>query len=279
MKRKKYTGERLETHESGEGKVEHLHRYAIAIDLCKGKTVLDIASGEGYGSNLLASVASKVTGVDIDAETVKAAIEKYEKKRNNLSFLKGSADNIPATSGIFDVAVSFETIEHHNKHVEMIKEIKRVLKPGGLLIISSPDKLYYSDKPGSVNPFHVKELYKHEFKSLLSDHFKNVTLYRQKAFFSSVVIPDENDSVPKKIRLYHGDYSVISGDDDIESVYLIGLASDAPLESPGASIFKDYDFLKNMRKKLESTSRFQLGNLLLNPIQFFKQKMSKKKKG
>ena len=57
MKRKKYTGERLETHEQGEGMIEHLHRYAIAMERCKGKTVLDIASGEGYGSNLLAAEA------------------------------------------------------------------------------------------------------------------------------------------------------------------------------------------------------------------------------
>ena len=70
---KKYTGERLETHEMGQGRVEHLHRYGIAMDLCKEKNVLDIASGEGYGSALLAGVASKVTGVDISAEIVKEA--------------------------------------------------------------------------------------------------------------------------------------------------------------------------------------------------------------
>src|SRR5258706_15489259 len=116
MKRKKYTGERLETHEQGEGMIEHLHRYAIAMEKCRGKSVLDIASGEGYGSSLLATTALKVTGVDIDAETVRAANEKYTIKNNKLEFLQGSADHIPFATGIFDIVVSFETIEHHDKH-------------------------------------------------------------------------------------------------------------------------------------------------------------------
>jgi ubiquinone/menaquinone biosynthesis C-methylase UbiE len=276
--KKKYTGERLETHEQGEGMIEHLHRYAIAMEKCKGKVVLDIASGEGYGSNLLATVASKVTGVDIDNETVRAANEKYAPNRNNLEFLQGSADKIPCSPGIFDVVVSFETIEHHDKHQEMMSEIKRVLKPGGLLIISSPDKLFYSEKPGTKNPFHVKELYKDEFRSLLTSHFKNVGLYRQKAFFSSVITPDEGNKVTKEVQFYHGNYSAIVADTSIESVYLVALASDHSFEDIETSLFKDYDFIRNMRKRFEATSRFQAGNLLLNPIQFFKHKFSGKKK-
>ena len=104
--------------------------------------VLDIASGEGYGSALLASGATRVTGVDIDPQTVQGATQKYSSNNSNLEFKQGSADNIPLHSGLFDVVVSFETIEHHDNHVEMMREIKRVLKLGGLLIISSPDKLF-----------------------------------------------------------------------------------------------------------------------------------------
>ncbi len=278
MKKKKYTGERLETHELGEGMLEHLHRYAIAIDRCKGKVVMDIASGEGYGSNLLAAVASKVTGVDKDAETIRAANGKYAVKRNNLEFVQGSADCIPTDSGFFDVVVSFETIEHHDKHQEMMTEIKRVLKPGGLLIISSPDKLFYSDKPGTTNPFHVKELYKDEFRSLLTSHFKNVELYRQKSFFSSVITPDNNNTTIKNIQSYEGNYSAISAGTGIESVYLVALASDDSFEGLETSLFKDYAFIKNMRKKLELTTRFRFGNLVLNPIQSFKQKFASGKK-
>ena len=142
MGKKKYTGERLETHESGQGMLEHLHRYGVALEFCRHKDVLDIASGEGYGSNLLAKVARNITGVDISADTVREASEKYATRQKNLQFIEGSAAAIPAKAASFDVVVSFETIEHHDKHEEMMAEIKRVLRPGGMLIISSPDKLY-----------------------------------------------------------------------------------------------------------------------------------------
>src|SRR5689334_10298981 len=108
MKRKKYTGERLETHEQGEGKIEHLHRYAIAINQCAAKNVLDMASGEGYGSNLLATVASNVVGVDIDPVTVSEANAKYASSGKNLRFIEGSASKIPLGDAQFDVVVSFE---------------------------------------------------------------------------------------------------------------------------------------------------------------------------
>jgi 2-polyprenyl-3-methyl-5-hydroxy-6-metoxy-1,4-benzoquinol methylase len=277
MGKKKYTGERLETHESGQGMLEHLHRYGITLEFCKDKTVLDIASGEGYGTNFLAGVASKAVGVDIDTETVKAANEKYATRKKNLEFLQGSADKIPSKDGQFDVVVSFETIEHHDKHEEMMAEIKRVLRPGGLLIISSPDKLFYSDKPGTRNPFHVKELYKEEFRSLLTATFNNVQLYRQKSFYASVIVPDDERTAVRNPKFYEGDYSAVAVNNDIESVYLVALASDGPLSELETSLFKDYNFVTNMRRKLESTTRFQFGNLVLNPIHFFKQKFRSKK--
>ncbi len=277
MKKKGHATERLEPNVFGEGMTEHLHRYAVAIELCKDKIVLDIASGEGYGSNLLAGVASKVVGVDISAKTIKAAKEKYASKRNNLEFMEGRAENIPTDKKMFDVVVSFETIEHHDKHQEMMNEIKRVLKPGGLLIISSPDKFFYSDRPGTKNPFHVKELYKNEFQDLLKNNFKNVGLYRQKAFFCSVIVHDDNSSSHKSAKFYEGNYSSVSVNNDIESVYLIGLASDAYFQPLELSLFKDYNFVKYMRKKFESSTRFQFGNFILNPIKFFKAKFAKKK--
>lgn len=67
---KDWTGERLETFVFNETTIEHLHRYAIAMEFCSGKTVLDIACGEGYGSNLLSAKATHVTGMDADAITI-----------------------------------------------------------------------------------------------------------------------------------------------------------------------------------------------------------------
>jgi 2-polyprenyl-3-methyl-5-hydroxy-6-metoxy-1,4-benzoquinol methylase len=62
--------------------------------------------------------------------------------------------------------VSFETLEHHDKHDEMFLEIKRILRPGGLLLMSTPEKLFYTDLPNVQNEFHVKELYLEEFRDL-----------------------------------------------------------------------------------------------------------------
>ena len=63
--------------------IEHLHRYALASLFCKNKNVLDIASGEGYGSNILSQYADQVTGVDIDENAVKYAASKYACSRKN----------------------------------------------------------------------------------------------------------------------------------------------------------------------------------------------------
>ena len=112
------TGERLVTSEYGVNMMEHLHRYAIALDLCDDKVVLDIASGEGYGSLILAGRARKVYGVDISNEAVEHASKKYQKP--NLKFLQGRADAIPLADNQIELAVSFETIEHHDLHDEMM---------------------------------------------------------------------------------------------------------------------------------------------------------------
>src|SRR5258708_39818320 len=73
-----FTGERFTTLVEGEIRHEHLHRYFFALQFCAGKSILDIASGEGYGSALLATVASRVTGVDISDEAIGHAKENYQ---------------------------------------------------------------------------------------------------------------------------------------------------------------------------------------------------------
>src|SRR6478672_7942172 len=125
--------ERLETFGINSTSIEHLHRYAITMALVKGKTVLDIACGEGYGTYFLAQNATNILGVDIDAPTIQKAKQKYI--RPNLEFRAGSALAIPEKDNSFDVVVSFETLEHVVEHGTMMGEIKRVLKPKGMLII------------------------------------------------------------------------------------------------------------------------------------------------
>jgi SAM-dependent methyltransferase len=183
----RWTGERYLPTLEGDIELEHLHRYAIARDLSYGKDVLDIACGEGYGSELLATVARKVVGVDISEEAIAHASQKYV--RPNISFAVGSCACIPLPDASVDIVVSFETIEHHDQHLEMMREIRRVLRPEGVLIISSPDKHEYSDVPGYNNEYHVRELYLSEFTDLLATEFRTLSVFGQRVYFGSLVAP------------------------------------------------------------------------------------------
>ena len=182
-----FTGERYVPAITGQIRYEHLHRYALSLEFAAGKTVLDIASGEGYGAALLASVAKSVTGVDIDPATIGHAKHLYNNPK--LDFVIGTCDSVPLPNASFDVITSFETIEHHDKHEEMLDEIKRLLRPGGTLIISSPNRLTYSDEPGYKNPFHVKELYYEEFHELLHRRFKSIRMFGQRLAAGSFIFP------------------------------------------------------------------------------------------
>ena len=201
-----FTGERYVPTVKGRIRYEHLHRYALALEFVQGKSVLDIASGEGYGSAYLSKVANSVIGVDIDRECVNFSRNKYGDIAN-LEFLVGSCDAIPLSSESLDIVTSFETLEHHDKHDEMMREIKRVLKPGGVLVISAPNRLTYSENPQSAsanpnNQFHVKEPYEYQFVSLLSRYFKNVKLYGQRLAIGSFVFPLLPNNLPSTISSY-----------------------------------------------------------------------------
>lgn len=227
------TGERfIPAEQVGQIKYEHLHRYAVCLGLIAGKTILDIASGEGYGSALLAQVAGAVTGVDVDQAAVAHASEKYA-RQTNLRYLHGSCTAIPLPDETVDIVTSFETIEHHDQHEEMMQEIKRVLKPGGLLIISSPNKLVYSDLRNSQNPFHVKELYYEGFAALLGRYFRQCSFFGQRLAAGSFIyeLAETSTSRPATpLPVFSGDQATltqrVSPFPLPEPLYFLALASD-----------------------------------------------------
>jgi O-antigen biosynthesis protein len=181
------TGERFVPQLRGQIYYEHVHRYALAARFCKGGRVVDIASGEGYGSALLAQYSASVTGIDISADAIEHARKVYY--RSNLRFLQASTDEIPVADASTDVVVSFETIEHVADHQRMLREIRRILKPEGRLVISSPNKLIYSDEDRTENAFHVGELYYAEFRDALLAEFPCVTIFGQQIAATSVISP------------------------------------------------------------------------------------------
>ena len=187
-----FTGERFLPECAGEMVYEHWHRYLIARQYVKGLRVLDVASGEGYGSHLLAQVAASVVGVDLSADAVAHACARYP--ASNLRYVAASCTRIPEPDASFDVIVSFETIEHITEHEAFLREVDRLLVPCGLFIISSPNRPEYSDRTGYKNEFHVKELDRDELKNLLDRHFPAQRWFAQRAAFHSMVWPLDVDA-------------------------------------------------------------------------------------
>lgn len=184
----KYTGERYIPSEQGELRVEHYHRYALAMSIAGGKVVLDLACGEGYGAALLCQVAERVVGIDISAEAIADARTTYA-DYSNLDFESRSVTNTRLPDNSIDLVVSFETIEHLAEQEEMLAEIRRVLKPTGLLLISSPNRPVYSEDGKFKNDFHVKELDFTEFDRLLEPHFGQIEYYGQRLAMGTIIQP------------------------------------------------------------------------------------------
>lgn len=229
-----FTGERFVPEVHGDIELEHLHRYLQACEISAGKVVLDIASGEGYGSAMLARKAFKVIGVDISIDAVQHACNRY--KKENLEYLLGSCADIPLPDASVDMVVSFETIEHHDQHEKMMQEFKRVLRPNGVVIISSPDKYHFSDEPGTSNPYHVKELYQHEFKRLLGNYFKNTAYFGQRIVYGSAMFAE---SLATHALSYWQENNVVRNVHGLaKPVYWIALASDIQLPELASSIFE-----------------------------------------
>lgn len=291
MKNLEFTGERLTTSlNSVHGVIEHLHRYAIAQKIAQNKVVLDIASGEGYGSFLLSKSASKVFGVDIDERSINHAKDKYARSKNT-EFKVGSTDAIPLDDNSVDVVVSFETIEHHDRHDLMMKEISRVLKTDGVLLISSPEKSIYSERD-SNNPFHIKELILDDFMDLLKRHFANVELFNQRFVIGSLIHLINQDT-ESKFNLFDGDYLHIQNelaDEDFYNKPYFNLAvcsneiNNDHLEV-GTSFFngvsvvkkeinefklkyKDYE---NKYENILKSESFKLGNVIIKKINLFRK--------
>ena len=198
--------ERYDPSLSGRIKYEHFHRYALACDQVAGLRVLDIASGDGYGSSMLAAHASSVHGVDVDGPSVEAANKRYGRP-GQLEFLQGDASSIPFSDSHFDVVVSFETIEHVRDPEALAKELKRVLKPNGVLIISSPNKSIYNRGRTTSNPFHPSEMELEEFTDLVKRHFKHVGVLGQRMIVASAIGPIDGETPPNAAD-YRG-YTVI----------------------------------------------------------------------
>lgn len=170
---------------------EHLVRYEFAREVIgklllknpeKKISILDIACGSGYGADLMSAIkGTEVLGVDLSKEAIKCANEKY--KKTNLRFKVGDATNIPEKENSFDAIISFETIEHLENREKYLKELVRVLKKGGVALLSTPNRAVFKNK----NPFHNHEFLEEEFVAELKKVFKEVKIFIQRNSFCSII--------------------------------------------------------------------------------------------
>lgn len=223
-----FTGERFTPECEREIWYEHWHRYVFARALARGKCVLDAACGEGYGSAILADVASSVVGVDISEDAIAHAKSRYG-DRNNLRFARGDCTALDIEAASVDVVVSFETLEHVAAQEALVAGFARVLTADGILVISSPDKKTYSDERGFSNEYHVRELYRAELTDLLRAQFPFVRLYGQKLLFQSAIWNLESELQRADVATTTGAGHAVERGLRYDPLYFIAVCSRRPL--------------------------------------------------
>lgn len=141
----------------------HVVAYRVAAECVRGKRVLDAGCGEGYGTAMLAETAAEATGVDLDAAVVGRARARYPAARFEPADLRA----LPFPDGSFEAVVSLQVIEHLPSPQEFIRGCARVLSPGGVLVLSTPNRLTFSPD-GPRNPFHTFEFSPSELRATVA---------------------------------------------------------------------------------------------------------------
>jgi SAM-dependent methyltransferase len=133
---------------------------------CAGLEVLEAGCGEGYGADLISRVARRVIALDYDETTVAHVRARYPR----VEVMHGNLAELPLADASLDVVVNFQVIEHLWDQTQFVRECARVLRPSGLLMVSTPNRITFSpgrDTP--INPFHTRELNADELTRLLVD--------------------------------------------------------------------------------------------------------------
>jgi ubiquinone/menaquinone biosynthesis C-methylase UbiE len=146
--------------------------YEFAVNYIKNKTTADIGCADGYGTHYLAGFSSHTTGVDYSEVTIQEARKKHASIKN-LDFKSGKVPPIPLPDNSMDVITAFQFIEHIQLRPEFMKDVKRVLKPGGVFLCSTPNIKMSIAR----NPFHVHEYTFDEMNKEASAIFDSIELW------------------------------------------------------------------------------------------------------
>ena len=246
---------------------EHRARYQFAAQVVAGKEVLDAGCGVGYGIEILSRAgAAEMTGVDLDPEAVSEAKARFS--RFATALIEGDLRELPLPDHSFDVVVSFETIEHMQEPEKALAELRRVLRPDGILVISSPNPDAYL----GGNEHHVHEFRPEELLEAVGARFKNVTGFGQVAWLGSSISASGDDDAPPEVLRTASDidnppYSIVVGSDrelpDVHGVLAVGDDFDVrwwseQLDQSRAETMQAIERQKNLEREL-----FDISEVLL----------------
>jgi SAM-dependent methyltransferase len=155
---------------------EHRSRYRFAAEHVRGRLVLDMACGSGFGLAMLGDAGATPIGMDLSADGLSAAAAALN---GHARLAQADAARLPLPHAALDVVVSFETLEHVPDPDATLAEFRRVLRPAGTLILSTPNRAFGPEWLHTGNPFHLREYTAAELRARLGAHFAEVRLFGQ----------------------------------------------------------------------------------------------------
>jgi SAM-dependent methyltransferase len=208
---------------------EHEARYRWAAAVVAGRDVLDAGCGVGYGTKICADAgAARVVGVDVsDTALADAARRIRDVPRAEVRHADVCA--LPLATATFDVVLCFEAIEHIADPERALDELRRVLRPEGVLLISSPHRGVYP----AGNPYHVHEYTPVELEAALRSRFANVRMHYQNVWLGSLISGADALAVASADRELEGSVRKVTPAAPGEEIYTLAVASDAPLPALG----------------------------------------------
>lgn len=146
--------------------VNHIKAYRFASQFCSNKRILDVGCGTGYGTSLLAHSAASAVGIDISRQAIRYARKRY--LGTNVKFLQMNAESLAFPDCSFDFIVSSENFEHLHDQRANLREMSRVLKDDGMLLLATPNHEMFL---GINTPYHTHEFLYEEFLQLVQEFF------------------------------------------------------------------------------------------------------------
>ncbi len=180
----------------------HLAVYEWIARRVAGLSVIDMACGEGYGSDVLARCARSVVGVDANPEAHEHARLRY--RRENVRFARDLIESFPEPA---DAVVFLQTIEHVQDAPTVLAHFRLLVGDGGVVFVSTPNVLTLAPKGAerSDNPWHIHEYRAQEFEDLCRGTFGTVEMYglfhARKLHVHELALKLGWDAVHQRLRL------------------------------------------------------------------------------